>query len=183
MTGLTLILHLSLANLPLLCLKYKNTRLEADEIYKNVMQEIPENTTVFVATDHQGKPFFKPLADHFDLVFLNDFKEELKGVNTNYYGMIDQLVASRGRNFFGCMHSTFTGFIIRVRGYHTQKDHVDGWKQGTLHHTFYYTGPNDKHHYENYLPVHSPVYSKEYPTSWREIDSGIDDLVDFAASH
>ena len=41
---------------------------------------------MFVATDHQGKPFFKPLADHYDLVFLKDFKHELEGVNSNYFG-------------------------------------------------------------------------------------------------
>ncbi|KAL7547158.1 hypothetical protein ACHAWF_010507, partial [Thalassiosira exigua] len=72
--------------------QYKNTRLEADQIYENSRDEIPENTTVFVATDHQGRPFFKPLAAHYNLVFLNDFKLELKGVNSNFYGMIDQLV-------------------------------------------------------------------------------------------
>ena len=63
--------------------QYKNTRLEADQIYENVKDEIRENTTVFVATDHQGKPFFKNLQDHYDLVFLKDFKHELEGVNTN----------------------------------------------------------------------------------------------------
>ncbi len=63
--------------------QYKATRLEADQIYENSMDELQEKATVFVATDHQEKPFFKPLADHYDLVFLKDFKEELKGVNTN----------------------------------------------------------------------------------------------------
>lgn len=156
--------------------QYKNTRLEADEIYKNSKEEIPDKTTVFVATDHQGMPWFKPLAQHYDLVFLKDFKEELKDVNTNFYGMIDQLVASKGRVFFGCYHSTFSGFIFRMRGYHAQKDKLDGWEQGTLHNSFYYTGEKEKHSYEHYLPVHSPIYSREFPTSWRDIDRGIDEL-------
>lgn len=39
--------------------------------------------------------------------FMDDFKHLLVGVNTNYYGMIDQLVASRGIKFFGCWHSTY----------------------------------------------------------------------------
>ncbi|KAL9183369.1 hypothetical protein ACHAXT_005156 [Thalassiosira profunda] len=162
--------------------QYKSTRLEADQIYENVKDEIPDNTTVFVATDHQGKPFFKPLAAHYDLVYLSDFKKELAGTNTNFYGMIDQLVASRGRTFFGCHHSTFTGFIFRIRGYHSQKDRADGWERGTLQRSFYYTGVKEKRLYEHYLPVHSPVYSKEFPTSWRDIDKGIEDLLDVAAS-
>ncbi len=39
--------------------QYKNVLLDADAIYNNVKEEIPDNTTVFVATDHVGKPFFK----------------------------------------------------------------------------------------------------------------------------
>jgi hypothetical protein len=44
---------------------------------------------------------------------MDDFKPLLKGVNTNYYGMIDQLVASRGRKFFGCWHSTYV-FVLSL---------------------------------------------------------------------
>ena len=156
--------------------QYKKTRLEAHEIYENVKDDIPDKTTVFVATDHQGKPWFKNLTKHYDIVFLNDFKKELEGVNTNYFGMIDQLVASRGRVFFGCMHSTFTGFIMRIRGYHAQKEKMPGWEQGILHNSFYYTGKNEKNMYQHYAAVHSPVYAREFPTSWRDIDQGIDML-------
>jgi len=157
--------------------QYKATRLEADEIYTNVKDEIMDNTTVFVATDHAGRPFFKPLANHYDLVFLNDFKKELEGVNTNLYGMIDQLVASRGRVFFGCMHSTFSGFIFRVRGYHSQKEKTEGWDRGVLYKSFYYTGKKEQDSYQHYLPVHGAVYSREFPTSWMDIDKGIDELL------
>lgn len=156
--------------------QYKATRLEADQIYENVKDELTEKTTVFIATDHAGRPFFKPLEEHYDIVFLKDFKKELEGVNTNYYGMIDQLVASRGRIFFGCFQSTFSGFIFRVRGYHSQKDKLPGSEEGTLHHSFYYSGKREKNMYTEYTPVHSPFFSREYPTSWRDIDKGIDQL-------
>ncbi len=156
--------------------QYKNTRLEADQIYDNAKDKLKEKATVFVATDHQQKPFFKPLADHFDLVFLSDFKEELKDVNTNYFGMIDQLVASRGRVFFGCFHSTFSGFIFRVRGYHSQKDKTEGWERGVLPDSYYYSGKNEKSIYQTYGPLKTPFYSREFPISWRDIDKGIEEL-------
>jgi hypothetical protein len=156
--------------------QYKNTRLEADEIYENTKDKLQEKATVFVATDHQGKPFFKPLADHYDLVFLKDFKEELKGVNTNYFGMIDQLVASRGRVFFGCFHSTFSGFIFRMRGYHSQKEKVNGWQNGVLKDSYYYSGKKEKSMYLSYGPLKTPYYSREFPTSWRDIDQGIEEI-------
>ena len=157
--------------------QYKNTRLEAEDILANVNDTIPEGATVFVASDHQGKPFFKPLAKHYDLVFLNDFKNnELKDVNSNFFGMIDQLVASRGRAFFGCYHSTFSGFIFRMRGYHSQKDKSVGWEKGTLQNSFYYTGAKEKNVYQQYHAVQNPIYSREFATSWRDIDRGIEEL-------
>jgi hypothetical protein len=81
--------------------------------------------------------------------------------------MIDQLVASRGKIFFGCFFSTFTGYINRIRyvqridsvidmyksalsdlscvsiccirsGYHSVKDKLPGYKSGELPTTYYY---------------------------------------------
>ena len=156
--------------------QYKNTQLEADEIYENSKDELRENATVFIATDHNERDFFKPLAAHFDLVFLSDFQQELEGMNSNFHGMIDQLVASRGRVFFGCHQSTFSGFIFRMRAYHAQKDESEGFENGILHNSFYYSDLIQKHAYERYEPLHPPHYMREFPISWRDIDKGIHEL-------
>jgi hypothetical protein len=156
--------------------QYKSTQISIDEIIANVKDDLTEKETVFVATDHVGEPFFKPLREKYDIVMLKDFKKELEGVNTNYFGMIDQLVASRGRIFFGCYHSTFTGFIVRMRGYHSTRDKAQGYEMGLLPKTFYYSGKNEKNTYQQYGPLSPPYYSKEFPTSWRDIDKGIEEL-------
>mmetsp|Transcript_36468 Transcript_36468/g.88342 ORF Transcript_36468/g.88342 Transcript_36468/m.88342 type:complete len:562 (-) Transcript_36468:4894-6579(-) len=67
--------------------QFKATRIGADEIYENSKDELTPNSTVFIATDERDKKFFDPLRAHYDLLFLDDFKDELNGVNTNYYGM------------------------------------------------------------------------------------------------
>ena len=156
--------------------QYKSTQLDAAQIVENIKNDIPINTTVFIASDHQNKAFFEPLAARYDIVFLSDFKAELEGVNTNFFGMIDQLVASRGRIFFGCYHSTFSGFIFRMRGYRSQKMKKKGWEMGTMHNSFYYTGEKEKNLYAHYDPVYGAVYQREFPTSWRDIDMGIDEI-------
>ncbi len=51
---------------------------------------------------------------------LNDFltktdRESL--ANPDWIGMIEQVVASNGRVFIGTYWSTFTGYIMRMRGY------------------------------------------------------------------
>jgi hypothetical protein len=88
--------------------QFKRTRLSAIEIYEQSKKVLAENATVFIATDERNKKFFDPLRAHYDVCFLDDFQSALGDVNTNYYGMIDQLAASRGRKFLGCWFSTFT---------------------------------------------------------------------------
>jgi hypothetical protein len=156
--------------------QFKTTRIEADKIYENSHEWLTENKTVFVATDERNKTFFQPLKDHLDIVFLDDFKKELEGVNTNYYGMIDQLVASRGNVFVGCWFSTFTGFINRIRGYRSQKDKLPGYEDGTLPTTYYYATPDKKYEMHKYVPVRGGFFNREFPTAWRNIDMGIGEL-------
>lgn len=79
--------------------QYRSTRLDAIEIYNVSRQEIPDGTTVYVGTDERDKKFFAEMAAHWDVVFLDDFIHLLPGVNTNFYGLIDQLVTSQSRTF------------------------------------------------------------------------------------
>jgi GDP-fucose protein O-fucosyltransferase len=95
---------------------HDRTRVSAQELYEISKDELKPGTTVYMATDERDKSFFKDLSDHYDIVYLDDFAPLLKGVNTNFYGMIDQLITSRSRVFFGCWFSTFTGYINRIRG-------------------------------------------------------------------
>lgn len=89
--------------------QYRDTRIPADQIYAQTSKVLAENATVFIATDERDKTFFHILKQHYDVVFLDDFMTELGGdVNTNFFGMVDALIASRSRNFFGCWFSTFT---------------------------------------------------------------------------
>lgn len=79
--------------------QYVSTRLSAMEIYNASREEIPEGTTVYVGTDERDKTFFKDMAVHYDVVFLDNYMHLLQGINTNYFGMIDQLVTSQSRTF------------------------------------------------------------------------------------
>ena len=88
--------------------QYKKTRISAEKIRDMALKRIAPNSTIYIATDERDKSFFDPMAKVYKLLFLDDFKVELGPVNSNYYGMIDQLIASRGRTFYGCWFSTFT---------------------------------------------------------------------------
>jgi GDP-fucose protein O-fucosyltransferase len=153
--------------------QFKQTRIDAAEIYHNIKDAMPEKSIVFIATDERDKKFFDPLRQHYDIKFLDDFKHLLQDVNTNHFGMIDQLVASRGHLFFGCWHSTFTGFIVRVRGYHSSKDMLAGHEKGLLPTTYYYVTKDKLKVMHEYTPLSGAFFNREFPTSWRDIDKGI----------
>jgi GDP-fucose protein O-fucosyltransferase len=152
--------------------QYKKTRVSAEEIYDISKDEIPLGSTVYIATDEQDKSFFKPMANSYDLVYLDDFRHLLVGIDSHYYGMIDQLVASRSRTFFGCWFSTFTAYINRLRGYHSDRLRSPGFVQGIID-SFYYAPADRRDNMREYWPVSGAFYAREFPVSWRNIDQGV----------
>jgi len=77
--------------------QYKMTRIEASKLFDLSKDQLIEGGTLYIATDERDKNFFKVLMDHYDVTFLDDYMHLLTDVNPNYYGMLDQLVASKGR--------------------------------------------------------------------------------------
>ena len=94
--------------------QYKDTRVEGDVIYENIRDVIPPNATLYIATDEKDKKFFNIFAKNFRVYFLDSFPTLYTDLNTNYYGMLDQLIASRGKVFVGTYYSTFTGKLLFV---------------------------------------------------------------------
>ena len=92
-------------------LQYKSVKIPAQEWYQNTMDIWEQNEILYIATDEKNKTFFNPLAQHHTLRFLNDYWDVagLEALDPNFMGMIDTIVASRGRAFAGTYFSTFTG--------------------------------------------------------------------------
>jgi hypothetical protein len=100
--------------------QYKVVKIPSEKILNNIKKFIPKNQLVYVASDERNKTFFKAFKDYFPSVrYLDDFTElaDLKNVNPNYLGMIDQVICSRAQFFVGTWFSTFSGYITRMRGY------------------------------------------------------------------
>lgn len=151
--------------------QYKKTRVEATAILEIAMDQIPQGTTVYVGTDERHKSFFKSMTDYWDVLFLDDFADLLGGIDKTHFGMIDQLVTSKGRTFFGCWFSTFTSYITRLRGYHSQLNEAEGHEMGLLPTTFYYALKEHKTLMQEYWPIKKLFYAREFPAAWRTIDT------------
>lgn len=101
------------------------------------------------------------MAKNYNIKFLSDFHDVagLDQLDPNYVGMIDQVVATRGRVFVGTYFSSFSAYIGRMRGYHgiSNKLMFYGQKERMLEtHKWYYP--------------HSSYSAREYPTGWNGID-------------
>ncbi|GAB5359444.1 hypothetical protein AAMO2058_000544600 [Amorphochlora amoebiformis] len=116
---------------------------------------------VYIATDEKDHSIFEPFKKHYKVRFLSDYLDKgvLKGVNKNWFGMIEQIVCSRSKRFVGTWWSTFTGYINRMRGYHG--DDKKSW----------YYPKNWKYEMQTYkAPYGETGWWREWPPAWTSID-------------
>jgi predicted kinase len=143
----------------------------AQDLFESSHDVLPLHSTIYIATDEHNKTFFDIFRKHYHVYFLDDFMHHLKGIHRNLYGMIDQRVASRGETFVGTYTSTYSGYIHRMRGYHSQLEKAQGFESGIIN-SFYFQ-PEFKYAYRWYNPVTLPQWKREFPIGWRDIDRGL----------
>jgi len=160
--------------------QYPPTQLPAEKLFELSKAHLVEGATLYIATDEKNKSYFMPFKEKYDVLFLDDFKHVLKGVNTNYFGMLDQLVLYKSRVFYGTCWSTFSGYANRMKGYYIAKHKLEGYKDGTMS-SWYFTPKLIINQMRSYIPVSKPIYWREFPTSWRDIDKGIDEIASITA--
>lgn len=143
-------------------LQYKKVKISAEEWYNNLKETWEPNEIIFIATDERNKTFFDPIAKKHDVRFLDDYWDlaGLGELDPNFMGMIDTIVASRGRVFAGTFFSTFSGYINRMRGYHgmSMKDSYYGWL------------PRKNVTHEWKQDISGKTFGFEWPTGWIGID-------------
>lgn len=74
------------------------------------------------------------------------------------------------------MRYRFTGFIVRMRGYHSVKYRLQGYEKGVLPDTFYYVPKPALNRTHRFAPVQGAFFNREFPTSWRDLDKGVGNL-------
>eukprot|EP00970_Alexandrium_tamarense_P012476 scaffold2931_cov204-Alexandrium_tamarense.AAC.5 len=94
--------------------QYKKVKISAVDWLNITSDILHPGEVVYVATDEKDRSFFEPMQKQYNLRFLDEFSEAagLYELDPNFAGMIDTIVASRGRVFVGTWFSTFTGYIV-----------------------------------------------------------------------
>mmetsp|Transcript_4610 Transcript_4610/g.12952 ORF Transcript_4610/g.12952 Transcript_4610/m.12952 type:complete len:559 (-) Transcript_4610:144-1820(-) len=145
----------------------RSTRVSARTLYENSKDELTKDQIIYVATDERNEVFLSEMKAHFEnrLVFLEDFIDLLGDMNTNFYNVIDQLVCSAGNVFFGTWASTFTAYIIRLRGYRSENDQGKGLA------SYFFAPIEKKYEMQGYSYINS-YWMREFPAAWQNIDAG-----------
>lgn len=157
--------------------KVKKVRIDSHELYSNIQDVMTPNSTIYIATDEKDRQYFEPFFQRHQVFFLSDFQHLVAGLNTNYYGMVEQLVVARGRRFVGCMFSTFTAFVHRLRGYYSTRDHCPGYKEGVLPTSYHYAPIYAKRAMRRYTTLSGRFHLREFPIGWRDIDWDLENNV------
>jgi hypothetical protein len=74
----------------------------------------------------------------------------------------------------GTYFSTFTGYINRMRGYYITKHKLEGCVDGTMP-SYYFAPLENKNVMRHYAAIEQLLFAREFPTAWRDIDTGIID--------
>ena len=142
-------------------LQYKKVKISAEEWYTNTREHWRSGELLYIATDERNATWFDPIREHHKLRFLDDYADlaGLADLDPNYMGMIDTIVAGRGRAFAGTYFSTFSGYINRLRGYSglSMKQSIYSYEPRKYEMFTWFQGP-----------FH--VFSKEWPAGWIGID-------------
>jgi GDP-fucose protein O-fucosyltransferase len=113
-------------------------------------------------------------------------------VSSYFYDIIEQLVCANAETFIGTYYSTFTGYINRLRGYHSTANILSSsssyWyrknppavqraneNDGSIN-SYYYAADSQQDRrtiMKNYTAIQPWYWIREYPIAWRDIDHDI----------
>ena len=105
--------------------QYSNMKLSAEQIWANTQHLLNSSITtlIYIATDERNKSFFEPfMRPPWTVRFLdtyldiNSLHTEGSALTVNHLGMLEQVVCANAHTFIGTPLSTFTGYIMRMRG-------------------------------------------------------------------
>ena len=135
--------------------------------YQNTKEVWRANEVLYIATDERDQSFFDDFRRQHSgpLRFFDDYQvlAGIDSIDPTQYGMIETIVASRGTAFAGTWFSTFSGYIVRLRGYY-----------GMSKFYTYYSWLDRKYAMHHWADVgYASIFAREYPVGWTGIDGDV----------
>lgn len=139
--------------------QYKQTRTQADEIWDNTHVLLRDDLPVYMATDEVDDIFRDVFRLKKNVLFWDDLMRQYNGPDfpEKLIGPIEQVICVGANRFVGTDLSTFSSYIVRLRGYTRAPD------MASYYHNERYVAPKpepdlDHHRGRDYL--------RENPLFW-----------------
>jgi hypothetical protein len=139
--------------------QYEQARTQAEETWNNIHELLPEELPVYIATDETDEVFREVFRHKRTALFWDDLMQQYSGPGfpEKLIGPIEQLICAGANRFVGTDLSTFSSYIVRLRGYTRAPD------MASYYHTERYTAPKA----EPELGHHNGRdYLRENPLYW-----------------
>ena len=144
------------------------TAVGAEALAEAIAAQVGSGELLYIATD-ANRSFFEPFrARGWRLRFLKDFRcvlSQTPGLSSDMHGMVEQVVASHGRTFHGTLYSTFSGYILRLRGYRAKRGaSLAAWELPL-------SGERTSSAFSKAWPSQPDFWRREWTIGWEGIDS------------
>ncbi|KAJ9471059.1 GDP-fucose protein O-fucosyltransferase 2 [Diplonema papillatum] len=152
--------------------QYKSTFIEPRAMAANIKNQL--GRVVYIASDEGNKEFWADLKaglpDVSTFRFASSFESVFKNVPDTQKGVVEQLICAQAKVFIGTRFSTFSSYIVRLRGY----------DPAVLNKEVYFTDTKleARHpiaeHAKPYSWVKNPLWSRapwarEFPEAWEDL--------------
>lgn len=138
--------------------QYKEARAQAETTWNNIHNLLTDEHPTYIATDELDEDFRNVFRHKKTLLFWGDLMEQYAGppIPEKLIGPIEQLICVGASRFVGTDLSTFSSYIVRLRGYTRAPD------MASYYHTESYLAPKaepelDQHRGRDYLRE-NPLY-------------------------
>ena len=139
--------------------QYKEARTQAVASWNNIRNLLEDEAPTYIATDEVDEGFRDVFRSKKTVLFWEDLMQQYAGpaIPEKYVGPIEQLICAGARRFVGTDLSTFSTYIVRLRGYTRAPD------MAAYYHTQSYSGPQREQDPDQ---CNGREYLRENPLFW-----------------
>jgi hypothetical protein len=139
---------------------YPEQNLSPEQLLRSLTRRVRDGELLYIATDEPDRTFFAPLRQRYDVRFADPI--DLPAASA---ACVEQLVCARAQRFLGTRFSTFSAYIVRLRGYLGAVDRNTYFTDGSPGSEIDSIGA-PPFSWTNWMASGGPLWGREFREGW-----------------